>query len=122
MKTLINFVIQNLRLNKKRTFVTLIGIILSSALICSLSGIFSSFQKTLIQNAINTDGDYHTTFFNISKDKQNIITENDNIESYFITRNIGYSKLQNSNDKNYLYLMSFDENALKSYGLQLEVR
>lgn len=119
MQTLINFVIKNLKLNKKRTIVTIAGIMLSTALICSLSGIFSSFQKTFIQNAINTAGNYHTTFFNIPKSEQNIITKNSNIESYFVTQNLGYSKLQNSKDKQFIYLTGFDKNALTNYGLQL---
>ena len=121
MNVLQKFTIQNLKLNKKRTIVTIIGIILSTALICAVAGVFSSFQQTLIKHAIMADGDYHTTFINVPKDEQKYITENRKVESYFVTQGVGYAKLENSqNDyKPYLYLMEFDKTALNNYGLQL---
>ena len=121
MNVLQKFTIQNLKLNKKRTIVTIIGIILSTALICAVAGVFSSFQQTLIKHAIMADGDYHTTFLNVPKDEQKYITENRKVESYFVTQGVGYAKLENSqNDyKPYLYLMEFDKTALNNYGLQL---
>lgn len=42
---------KNLKLNKKRTLVTIIGVILSTALICAVAGVFSSFQQTFINVA-----------------------------------------------------------------------
>lgn len=119
MQTIINFVIKNLKLNKKRTTITIISIMLSTALICSLSGIFFSFRKSLIQNSIKTDGNYHATFYNIPVDKEDIITKNSNTLDYFVTQNMGYSKLLNSKDKQFIYLISFDKKALKNYGLNL---
>ena len=121
MNVLQKFTIQNLKLNKKRTIVTIIGIILSTALICAVAGVFSSFQQTLIKHAIMADGNYHTTFLNVPKDEQKYITENRKVESYFVTQGVGYAKLENSqNDyKPYLYLMEFDKTALNNYGLQL---
>lgn len=122
MKNILNnFTIRSLKLNKKRTIVTTIGIILSTALICAVAGVFASFQQTLINYAITSDGNYHTTFFNVPKNEQKYILENRNVKSYFITQGIGYSKLENStNDyKPYLYLMDFDKTALNNFGLKL---
>ena len=45
--------IKSLKLNKKRTISTIIGIILSTALICAVATMVFTFQNTLIQNAIN---------------------------------------------------------------------
>ena len=53
MEILTKLTKRNLKLNRKRTIGTIIGIVLSVALICALSGLFNSFQETLIQNAIN---------------------------------------------------------------------
>ena len=116
-----NFTIRSLKLNIKRTIATSIGIILSTALICAVAGVFASFQQTLIQHAIMLDGDYHTLFYDIPKDKQKYILENRNIKSSFITQGIGYAKLEGSinNYKPYLYLMEFDKEALNNFGLIL---
>ena len=68
MNILNKFTIKSLKLNKKRTTVTIIGIILSTALICAVAGVFSSFQATLIEHAKQSDGNYHATFFNVKKE------------------------------------------------------
>ena len=56
MKILNKVSLKNLKLNKKRTISTVIGIILSVALICAACTLATSFQATLIQNAINETG------------------------------------------------------------------
>ena len=122
MENILNkFTMRSLKLNIKRTVATCIGIILSTALICAVAGVFSSFQQTLIEHTKTSDGDYHTMFYEIPKDEQKYILENRNVASSFITQGVGYSKLDGSkNDyKPYLYLMEFDENALNSLGLKL---
>ena len=45
-----NFTIRSLKLNIKRTIATCMGIIMSTALICAVAGVFSSFQQTLIKH------------------------------------------------------------------------
>ena len=121
MNILNKFTIKSLKLNKKRTTVTIIGIILSTALICAVAGVFSSFQATLIEHAKQSDGNYHATFFNVKKEDQKYIMQNRNVESYFITQDVGYAKLEGSINKYkpYLHLMEFDKTALNSYGLKL---
>ena len=70
MKNILNkFTIRSLKLNIKRTIATCIGIILSTALICAVAGVFSSFQQTLIEHAKTSDGDYHTMFYEVPKDE-----------------------------------------------------
>lgn len=122
MKNILNkFTIRSLKLNIKRTIATCIGIILSTALICAVAGVLSSFQQTVIEYEISQNGDYHTMFYQIPKDEQKYILENRNVESAFITQGVGYSKLEGSTNtyKPYLYVMEFDETALNNYGLKL---
>ena len=116
------FTIRSLKLNIKRTIATCIGIILSTALICAVAGVFSSFQQTLIERTKQNTGDYHAVFYDVPKNEQKYILENRNVESYYITQGIGYSILEESkNDyKPYLYLMEFDKTALNNFGLTLE--
>ena len=69
MNILNKFTIKSLKLNKKRTIVTIIGIMLSTALICGVAGLVSSFQNSLIDWARTNDGNYHVTFKNVASDK-----------------------------------------------------
>ena len=63
--------LKNFKLNKKRTISTIIGIILSVALICAVATMATSFQETLIQNAISETGYYHLKVGNVTdKEKE----------------------------------------------------
>ena len=62
MKILNKLTLKNLRLNKSRTLVTVIGIMLSTALITFVAGIASSAQQTLINLQIYSGGDYEYRF------------------------------------------------------------
>ena len=59
MKILKKLTYKNLALNKKRTIVTIIGIILSVALITAVSSVYMSGISSLILFAKNEKGDYH---------------------------------------------------------------
>ena len=116
-----NFTIRSLKLNIKRTIATCMGIIMSTALICAVAGVFSSFQQTLIKHAKESDGDYHAVFFSVAQNETKYMLENRNVTNTFITQGIGYSKLENVQNeyKPYLYLMGFDKDALSNWGLKL---
>lgn len=121
MKILNKFTVKNLKLNKKRTIVTIIGIILSTTLICGVAGLVSSFQKTLVEATIATDGNFHAKFNNVSKDKFSYATENQKVKQYFFTSELGWAVLdggQNS-DKPYVQVMEYDKTALENFGINL---
>lgn len=122
MNILRKFTTKNLKLNKKRTIVTIIGIMLSTALVCAVAGMVSSTQQTLINTIKNTEGDYHVTFKNVTKEQISIIEKCDEIQNSFITKNLGYAKLEESknNAKPYVYVMEYDKKALQKNGLQLK--
>lgn len=121
MNLLNKLTVTNLKLNKKRTTVTIIGIILATALITAVSGMVSSFRGTMVNWSRNTDGDYHYEFKNVPKDELKYIENNRNVESYFITKDLGYSNLNNSDNeyKPYLYLMAYNGRALENSGVKL---
>ena len=121
MNVLNKFTIRNLKLNKKRTIVTIIGIVLSTALICAVAGVFASFQQTLVNYTIQSNGDYHALFEEVKKDKQKYVMENRDVQSYMVTQNIGYAYLEDGKNeyKPYLSLMEFDKTALNNLGLRL---
>ena len=93
MNILNRFTIKSLKLNKKRTIVTIIGIMLSTALICGVAGLVSSFQGSIINWAKEKEGNYHTTFFGVEKDKIKYITENQKVKDYFLTSEVGWADL-----------------------------
>lgn len=121
MSILNKLTIKNLKLNKKRTIVTIIGIILSVALICAVASMVSSFRESLIRFEINRNGNFHYEFSNIDNDTLREIKNNRNFDKVYISKNIGYLKLNNSKneDKPYAYLIAMDDIAMSNVSLNL---
>lgn len=89
MNVLSKLSIKNLMLNKKRTISTIIGIILSVALICGVATLASSMQATLVQNAINEYGYYHLKIGDIEKKDIETFENNRDIEEEFEIGRVG---------------------------------
>ena len=51
--------LRNLKLNKKRTIGTIIGIMLSVSLICAVAGMATSLQKSMVATTTLDTGYYH---------------------------------------------------------------
>lgn len=101
---------RNLILNKKRAIGTIIGIILSVSLICAVSGMFTSFQETLIQNAINERGYYHIAFETIDRNELSKYELNKDIKKISVLYELGQSKYKNSSKEDpYLTVYSANE-------------
>ena len=122
MNILNRFTLESLKKNKKRTIVTIIGVMLSSALICAVAGMFMSVLQTLIDDAKNRYGDYHIEFQDVPVEEAKYIENNNNVESYFYTYTLGYSKLDNSKNqsKPYVYILGLTNESMSNIGLQLE--
>lgn len=121
MKVLNKVSLKNLKLNKKRTIVTIIGIMLATALIVALSSLVFSFRASIIEYEKKNSGDYHYEFYDVPKDEIKYITNNRNVEKAYMTQSVGYAILDNSKneDKPYLYLQSFSKDALNNLGINL---
>ena len=108
MSILNDLTIKNLKLNKKRTIVTIVGIILSTALMVGIGLLFSSFQDYMIRETISYNGKYEAEYGDVSLDKLNSIDKKD--FSYFYQKAIGFSKFDSANEyKPYLYISSVNK-------------
>lgn len=108
MSILNRLTIKNLSLNKKRTIVTIIGIILSTALMVGIGLLFSSFQDLMIRDTIGYSGKYEAKYNDVDLDKLNNIKDKD--FTYFYEKPIGFSKIESSNEyKPYMYITSVNK-------------
>lgn len=108
MKTL---TLKNLKLNRKRTIVTIVGIILATALLSALVTLVSSFQYSVIEYQKQKGGDFHVKFSSVKMSELSEFKNNRNIESTFETMGMGFAKLEGckNEDKPYAYVMATDE-------------
>lgn len=128
MKVLNELSLKDLKLNKKRSIVIIIGIILSTALICGVAGLITSFQKTFIETAKNSQGNYHAIFYNVPKDELKYIEENRDVEKYYLSEEIGYSYLPNvkvstssgTEENPYVNIISMDDKFLNNMAINIK--
>lgn len=120
MSLLNKLTIKNLKLNKKRTVVTIIGIMLSVALITAVASIYSSGIKSLIKYETCEKGNFHTAFYNVPVSDIDIFENNRNIETINITKNVGYAKIDSKNEyKPYAFIKAFTKDSLKNLSVKL---
>ena len=120
MKFLNNLTIINLKLNKKRTIATIIGVILATFLLTSIVTILSSFQKSLLEHTKKTNGDYHYGFLNVPASELEEFSQNENIDKFFVTKILGDAYFEeDSSTKIPLKILSFSQESLDNLGLEI---
>ncbi|WP_294467023.1 ABC transporter permease [uncultured Ruminococcus sp.] len=124
MNTLNKLTLKNLKLNKSRTIVTIIGILLSTALITVVAGIAASGQQTMINAEINFSGDYDLSLSgNITDKDVKEISTNRNVESVYIEDNSGVAQMPTYKNETrpYAYIQALSAQAFTDcFNLPLE--
>ncbi|MSS44190.1 ABC transporter permease [Anaerosalibacter bizertensis] len=88
-----------LKVQKKRTILTIIGIILSVALITAIGTMVMSMRDAAIKDVIKRMGDYHAIFTDVPSDKIDKITKNVEVEKSGITKAKGYAPLRETTEE-----------------------
>lgn len=112
MNILNKVTLKSLLRNKARTIVTIIGIMLSAALICAVTTTIASFQNYIYENTAYESGYWHGALKGVGSDIRRNVSESDDVESLVSAERIGYSKLENSANeyKPYLCILGAGEN------------
>ena len=123
MKLLNELTIRNLKQNKKRTMVTIIGIFLSTLLVSLVAGMGSSLLKSLEINGIEEEGNYHIYISNVKKEEFTKLSKNREVEGYFYFSEVGVSSLSEEEkkiepSKPYLQIVGFSENMKENFPIR----
>ncbi len=84
MPGLVNYTIKNLRKNKKRTLITLIGIMLSSSLLLGVGLLVSTYRDNLIKETIKENGSHHIEYREINNDQLKFLKKREEIKEFYI--------------------------------------
>ncbi len=121
MNYLKKITLRSLKLNKKRTIVTIIGIVLSVALIVATSSLVFSIKESMINYEKYEVGNFHYYFGNVPKNDISFFKENRIFESVLITKELGFAKDNNIKTayKPYLFINAYNEQALQNLNVHL---
>ena len=117
MKILNRLTIEHLKHNKHRTVVTIIGIILSTALMVGIGLLFSTLRDNAIKSTIEYSGSHHVSF-EMSYDKIGELEKQSSVKEFSYTSKVGYA-LANDEDmyESYYRIISADNNYLEGINL-----
>lgn len=111
MDVISRLTVKNLRLNRKRSISTMLGIILSMALICATCTMGTSFRRTMVNETIETRGYYHIRLDRLSEEDCETLANNRDFLPPHTVRESGYAILEGCKNPNkpYTKLWAMDE-------------
>lgn len=113
--------LRHLRLNKRRTLVTILGVIISVAMIIAVASLGVSFLDLMKRQSIATEGEWHVQYHNVNKAQLNVIEADEATKKLVISKDLGYAPLEGSQNDNkpYLYIKSYNEKGFEQFPIEL---
>lgn len=115
---------RHMKLNKRRTIVTIIGVALSVCMITAVASFTASFLNLMQRITIEDAGYWHICYSDLTDIETRQITEvlqQKNLASVSMGKDLGYSLLEGSKNKRkpYLFIKAFDSEGFDAFGIQL---
>ena len=111
---------KTLKLKKKRTIGTIIGIILSVALITAVASMYASGINSLIVFEKHEKGNYHVSYIDVPSNEIETFENNRKIEKINVVKNIGYANIESINEyKPYVFVKGFSKDALENLAINI---
>ena len=99
----------SLKKNRTRTVVTIIGIVLSAAMICASTTFVASMQNFVLRYAVYKTGDWHGAVYDAAYKDYEDIRDSGKVSSAAYAQVLGYAKIDSANErKPYLYILGGD--------------
>lgn len=79
--------------NKRRTIVTIIGVIISVAMITAVMTLGVSFQDLMKRQVINDSGEWHVGYYNVTPEQAELIRDDEATKMLMLNQEQGYASL-----------------------------
>jgi putative ABC transport system permease protein len=112
--------LRHLKENKRRSLVTIIGVIISIAMITAVSTLGVSFLDLMIRQDISDNGEWHVQYKNVNLDQIEAIKQDSETKTLILSSD-GYATLEKSkNDyKPYLYFKNYNKIGMKQFPMKV---
>lgn len=113
--------LQSMKKSRTRTIVTVIGVILSAAMITAVATFIVSLQSYLVNGSIHKNGGWHVEFLDVDPAFVQKRTQDGEVANTAIIENIGYAALDDgiNPDKPYLFIAGFNKETFDSLPIHL---
>ncbi|HBN84221.1 MAG TPA: cell division protein FtsX, partial [Clostridiales bacterium] len=116
--------LRHLKLNKRRTLITVIGVALSVCMITAVATFAASFMDLLQRITIDDTGYWHICYGSLTGEEAQAMVESmERHKVDYVSREqeVGYAMLEGSKNENkpYLFLQAMDQNGFDTFNLKL---
>lgn len=121
MNVISKITLECMKKNKRRTIVTIVGVIISVAMVAAVSTITSSFLTLMQKNVIADRGDWYTYFDGVQSDKIDIMKNDSDVETSILFTDLGYAKLNGSlnSQSPYVFVSEYELEGMKQMPFKL---
>ncbi|RAZ67296.1 ABC transporter permease [Planococcus maitriensis] len=112
--------VRHLKENKRRSLVTIIGAIISVAMITAVATLGVSFLDLLIRGDIEENGEWHVQYQDANVEQLEAVAKDDNTEQLIVTSD-GFAAFDSAKTENkrYLYFRNFEAQGMDHFPLAL---
>jgi putative ABC transport system permease protein len=110
-----------LKQNRRRTLVTIIGVIISVAMVTAVATLGFSFMELMKKQSISTNGEWHVQYGDVTKAQLETIQKDDATKTLVISSNLGYAPLEGGQNENkpYWYIKAYNAAGFKQFPIEL---
>ncbi|UOE94078.1 ABC transporter permease [Alkalihalobacillus sp. LMS39] len=114
--------IRHLKENKRRTLVTVVGTIISVAMIAAVATLAISFLDLMQRHVIANQGEWHVQYHNVNEEQVKAIKDDEQTKRFMLSRDRGYSYLAGSENqyKPYLFIKEYNKSGLENFPILLK--
>jgi len=113
--------IRHLKQNKRRTLVTIIGVIISVAMVMAVATLGISFMNLMQRQSIADNGEWHVLYKDVNKAQLEAVKADEATHKVVISRDLGYAPLEGGRNPNkpYLFIREYNTLGFEQFPIEL---
>ena len=121
MNVMRTFTQKSLRQNRKRTIVTIIGVIISAAMITAVSTFVASFMSMMQRDEIANGGNWHAVIEGVPVENLPVIENSGDVAATVRSQDLGFALLPDSQNEQrpYLFLREYSPDGYERMSIRL---
>lgn len=114
--------VKQLLMNKKRTLITLVGVIISVSMITAVLTLGVSFMDLMQRQVISNEGEWHFWYGDINETQLEEIERDQNQATILISQEEGFAEFEGSTnpDRPYLFIRNYNQEAFDHFPIELK--
>ena len=113
--------LRHMKLNKKRTLITIIGVIISAAMITGVATLGISFMDLKQRQSISDEGEWHVVYKDINNTQLQAIKNDKETKQIILSRDLGCALLNGSQNasKPYMFIREYNKEGFEKFPVEL---